>query len=63
MELFFGIALVVLIILIYVATYILNEKTKVPEGCENLTDFSGCQTCSNSACQIKPKVEKKNNVK
>ncbi len=63
MELFFGIALVVLIVLIYVVTYILNEKTKVPEGCENLTDFSGCHTCSNSACNIKPRVEKKHNVK
>jgi len=58
LEIAIGIGIVVLVAAIYIITYILNEKTKVPEGCEDLTDFSGCQSCTNGACSIKKKIDK-----
>ncbi|MBN2504622.1 MAG: hypothetical protein JXB20_04690 [Bacilli bacterium] len=63
MEIVIGVVLIVLVIGIYVITYVINEKTDVPEGCEDLTDFSACHGCTNSSCGIKQKLEKTNNDK
>ncbi|MDD3478587.1 MAG: hypothetical protein PHP32_06895 [Candidatus Izemoplasmatales bacterium] len=43
----------VLVVVLFVVSYRVNEQTKVPEGCEDLTDMSGCATCSNGSCSIK----------
>jgi len=35
---------------LYVISYKLNEKTKVPEGCEFPEGFEGCGGCKSATC-------------
>lgn len=57
MEIFIGVGVIVLLVIGYILAYALNEKTAVPEGCENLLESAACGTCSNHGCSIKPKLE------
>lgn len=49
-----AIGVVILLVIIFFLTYVLNKKTPVPKGCENLkiTD-ENCSACNNTSCQIK----------
>jgi hypothetical protein len=64
MEIIVAISVIALVIIIYVISYAINEKTPAPEGCEELTASAACHTCSNSLCSVK-KIEEeiKSNVK
>lgn len=44
---------------IYITTYILNNKTPKPEGCEELAECSACHnfTCSHHTAHKKEEVE------
>lgn len=43
---------------IFFITYVLNKKTPLPKGCENLLiDDEACGACSNSQCDIKQKID------
>ncbi|HOP57169.1 MAG TPA: hypothetical protein PLH02_01965 [Bacillota bacterium] len=47
-----AIGIVVLLVAIYIISYVLNQKTEIPEECRNLEDFSACSTCTNQSCTI-----------
>jgi hypothetical protein len=39
---------------VFFISYVLNKKTPVPKGCENLLkDEEMCKNCSNTSCKIK----------
>ena len=44
-EYIIAISIIVIIVVLYVVTYSINEKTKKPEGCEDL-ECSGCNAKS-----------------
>lgn len=44
-----SVILLIVIIGVYLATYILNNRTKTPEGVE--TDV-GCESCSSFSCSL-----------
>ncbi len=56
MELIIGIILIVVVIALYFITYVVNEKTDVPEGCKDLTDLSHCHNCTNATCGMKQRL-------
>ena len=56
-----GTLLVIGVVVLYVVSFSLNEKTKAPEGCDLPDDFSGCGSCSsNGSCHApRKKIETK----
>lgn len=48
-----------LLIAIYITTYLLNKKTPKPEGCEEMSECSGC---ANIACSHHSAHQKEENV-
>ena len=49
-----AIILIAGLIAIFFVSYVLNKKTPVPKGCENLLrDEEMCANCSNTNCKIK----------
>jgi len=57
MELVIGIGLLALIVVVYIVSYSINEKTSVPPGCEDLSDLSSCGACTNGDCSIKKTIK------
>ena len=52
-----GIIILILLIALYIISYILNKKTPVPKGCENIKiDEETCKSCNNAMCKIKEKI-------
>lgn len=48
-----AIALIALIAIIFITSFIINRRTPLPKGCENLKiEESNCLACSNSDCKI-----------
>ena len=48
-----AIALIALIAIIFVTSFIINRKTPLPKGCEDLKiEESKCLACNNSDCKI-----------
>jgi hypothetical protein len=58
MQIAIAIGLLVALIMLYVMTAYYNQKTEIPEGCQDLTDFSGCPGCANTMCQMKKTIQK-----
>ena len=53
-----SIILIVGLVALFFVTFIINKKTPVPKGCENIKiDEGSCMACSNSSCEIKEKFE------
>lgn len=51
-----GIAIILVLVILFVISYILNKKTPVPKGCENLLiDEEKCSSCTNELCKLRPK--------
>ena len=49
-----GIIIIALLIAVFFISYVLNKKTPVPKGCENLfVDDELCAKCSNTTCKFK----------
>ena len=49
-----AIILIVALAATFIISYVLNKKTPVPKGCENLLrDEEMCANCSNTNCKIK----------
>ena len=43
---------------LFFITFVINRKTPVPKGCENIKiEQESCLACSNSSCEIKEKFE------
>ena len=56
-----AIAVIVVLIILFFVSYVMNKKTPVPKGCENLLqENKHCFGCSNKSCQYyKEKKEEK----
>lgn len=56
-----AIVIIILLVVLFIVSYILNKRTPVPEGCqeEKITD-EFCINCSNTECKI---YEKLNEIK
>lgn len=51
---FIAIGLVIVLIAVFFITYVLNKRTPVPKGCENIKiSEEGCMSCLNTECHIK----------
>ncbi|MDD3865311.1 MAG: hypothetical protein WC479_06320 [Candidatus Izemoplasmatales bacterium] len=55
MDIIFAALILIALIGIYVGFYLLNQKTKPPEGCEIPDDFLSCGGCKSSTCLVKTK--------
>ncbi len=54
--LYLAIALIVLLVAVFIVSYVLNKRTPVPKGCENLKiSEEFCMQCPNKDCQIREK--------
>ena len=48
-----AIALIAFIVIVFIVTFVINRKTPVPKGCENIKiEESTCLACNNKDCQI-----------
>lgn len=47
---------VAVLVIIYIGMFLLNKRTKKPEGCEDATSCSGCSTTS---CALNSNKEEK----
>lgn len=53
-----SIALIVFFIVLFFVTFVINRKTPVPKGCEQLKiTEENCSMCSNTSCSIKEKFD------
>ena len=53
-----SICLIVGLVALFFITFVINRKTPVPKGCENIKiEEESCMACSNSSCEIKEKFE------
>ncbi|MBQ9448675.1 MAG: hypothetical protein IJU60_02225 [Acholeplasmatales bacterium] len=53
-----SICLIVGLLALFFITFVINRKTPVPKGCENIKiEEESCMACSNSSCEIKEKFE------
>lgn len=57
MEYLWGILIIVGFVGVYILFFALNERTKVPEGCELPEDFEGCGACHSATCGSRKKPE------
>lgn len=53
-KVFAGIGIVVAAVLLFVGSYVLNKRTKKPDGCESLD----CEGCSITNCSHNPNKNK-----
>ena len=47
-----AICVVVLLLVIFFVTYVLNKRTPVPKGCEKEVDDAMCHSCHNVSCKF-----------
>lgn len=52
MKIVFAILFFALLVTIYIVLYLMNKKTPLPEGCENLK--ADCEGCKDYACTNNP---------
>ena len=52
MKIVLAILFFALLVTIYIVLYLLNKKTPLPEGCENLK--ADCEGCKDYACTNNP---------
>lgn len=51
-----AIVIIILLVVIFVVSYVLNKRTPVPKGCEQINiSEEFCLQCSNTDCSIKEK--------
>lgn len=51
--LYFAIIIIVLLVAVFIVSYVLNKRTPIPEGCEDLKiSDEFCLNCSNTDCKI-----------
>ncbi len=60
MEQIIAIMLIAFLIISYIVLYMLNHRTPVPEGCEDiLISTAKCSGCKNAGCGMKTRVSMK----
>ena len=53
-----AITILVLLVILFVVSYILNKRTPVPKGCEHLKiSEEFCLNCTNKDCRIHEKLD------
>lgn len=52
MKIVLAILFFALLVIIYIVLYLMNKKTPLPEGCENLK--ADCEGCKDYACTNNP---------
>lgn len=60
MNPFLGLAIAILVCLVvlFIVTYVLNKRTPVPKGCENIKiSEEFCLNCTNTECKIHEKLD------
>ena len=51
--LYLAIIIIVLLVAVFIVSYVLNKRTPIPEGCEDLKiSDEFCLNCSNTDCKI-----------
>ncbi len=60
MEQIIAIVLIAFLVITYIVLYVLNHRTPLPEGCEDImASAAKCSGCHNSACDMKTRVVEK----
>lgn len=56
-----GIVIIILLMLGFILLFVLNRKTPIPKGCEDIEEKikSQCSICSNELCEYKKRSEQK----
>ncbi|MDE6584971.1 MAG: hypothetical protein K2K15_06165 [Anaeroplasmataceae bacterium] len=60
MNPFLGLAITILVLLVvlFIVSYVLNKRTPVPKGCENIKiSEEFCLNCANTECKIHEKLD------
>lgn len=58
-KLIIAIIVIVALIFIFIGSYVLNKKTPLPKGCENLKiNDDVCLACNRTECKIKETIMK-----
>ena len=53
-----AIGVIVGLITLFFITYVMNKKTPVPKGCEQIEiSNENCSACNNTTCSIKEKID------
>lgn len=53
-----AISILVVLLIIFIVSFVLYKRTPVPQGCENIhIDQENCAKCSNENCTLKSKKE------
>ena len=53
-----SIVIILLLALTFIVTFVINRKTPVPEGCENIKiTEEGCANCQIEECAVKVKLD------
>lgn len=66
LKLFIGIIVIIVLLVVFFVTYVMNKRTPVPEGCEEARmNAQSCSACNNLDCEhhidiemIKEEIEK-----
>ena len=57
-ALIFAIVIIAAFVILFFVTFLINRKTPVPKGCENIKiSEDNCSACQVSDCSIKQKFE------
>ena len=60
MNPFLGLAITILVLLVvlFIVSFVLNKRTPVPKGCENIKiSEEFCLNCTNTECKIHEKLD------
>ena len=58
-SLILAISIILVLLIIFVVSFILYKKTPVPKGCENiLINEENCAACQNKECALRKEGEK-----
>lgn len=56
--LYLAIAIIVLLVAVFIVSYVLNKRTPIPEGCEHINiSEEFCLQCGNTSCSIREKFD------
>ena len=59
-SLIIAICLLVFLLALFIVSFVLNKKTPVPKGCEDIMiSESKCSMCDNEACKRRTQKEEK----
>ena len=55
-ALILSISVLIILLIIFVVSFVIYKKTPVPKGCENLEiNEANCAACKNTTCSIRKK--------